>query len=83
MAKQAPADTPRRSSATTSGGIRRARRQHITATVDPDLIDWLDGLAENGGISRSQAINSIMRRVKNAEERAGFQVFPELVPVST
>lgn len=58
---------------------RRPRRLHIGATIDPELVEWLDQVAGEAGISRSQAINSLIRRVKNAEERSNFQAFPEFV----
>ena len=67
---------------TTNTTVRRRSpaRKHITATVDPDLLAWLDDLATEAGISRSQAINSLLRRVKNAEDQTDFRAFPNLVP---
>lgn len=52
-------------------GVIKGKKQQITLTVDPEMLDRLDQKAEESGLSRAALINIGIRHVVNEGAKVG------------
>lgn len=52
-------------------GVMKGKKQQITVTISPDIIEQLDKKAEDTGLSRAALINIGIRHVLNEGAKVG------------